>query len=251
MEDEPGLDWKKPLIFGCLFIPLLISFTCLSILAITYRQQIPYVQNYFPTKTAPPPSILVNQPDKDAKITSDDFSTNQNNWSTRFALSKAEVKDGKLFFEAFKGNTYSMAYCNSCWFVVKSNQTLTNPYYLQADFNTDKKTDGRYGLVYNISNTLSSYYIFVINPTSGIYSVYKLDDDWRELSSGPSDLIKPSPEINTLSLEFNAGAIRFYINGQTLTSVTDPHPLKDGKIGVYVEGTGFKLIVDNLFAYHK
>src|SRR4051812_8309784 len=117
MEDEAEFDWKKPLIFGCLFIPLLISLTCLSILAINYRQQIPYVQNYFPTKTATPPAILVNQPDKNAKVTYEDFSTNHNNWSTRYALSKAEVRDGKLFFESFKGNTYSVAYCNTCSFV--------------------------------------------------------------------------------------------------------------------------------------
>ena len=253
MEDEPEPDWKKPLVFGGLLLPLLIACTCLSLLTITYRQQIPYVQNYFPTKTASPPGILVNQPDKNVKITYEDFSTNQNNWSTRYILSKAEVKDGKLFLESFDKTSFAIGYCGSCSFVVHSNHTLQNPYYLQADFNTDQKVfEGTYGLVFNFLKTKKNYYTFTINPYYRYYELDKFQNGhWNYLSKEQSNLIKPYPETNTLSLDFEKDVIRLYINGQAVKDIIEKQPIEDGRIGVYMDSGGFKLMVDNLFAYHK
>jgi hypothetical protein len=249
---KPSMPWKTLVIFGCFSISILTILACLSVVTIVYREKIPYVQNYFPTQTTTPPHIVIHPPDKDVKITSEDFSNNLNDWSTSYSLSKAEVKDGKLFLESFNNESFAISYCDNCSFVVKSNHSLQSPYYLQADFNTDHEANASYGLVFNIKReTPSYYYIFEINPTLKTYSLDKYQNNkWVYLSNGQSNLIRSYPETNTLSVDFEAGVINLYINGQAVTSATDKNPTDSGKIGVYVGDTGFKLIVDNLFAYH-
>ena len=246
-------DWKKPVMVGCLFLSILLMAGCLGILTIISRQNIPYVQNYFPTQTATPPHILVGQPAASVKITKEDFLTNKNEWSSLYWYAKTEVKDGKLFLESFQDKEMAIGYCNLCSFVVSSNHALRTPYYLQADFNTDKKVDEPYGLIFSaVQAKENSYYIFVINPTSDFYAAIKVQNGkWENLTSGYSDLIKPYPETNALSVEVEAGHITLYINGQKLTDFIDKSPLADGQIGFIAGNAGFKLIVDNLFAYHK
>ncbi len=251
-EEKTYVNWEKIFIYICMLMAFIMILTCLSVMTFAYRENIPYIQNYFPTPTATPPHILALQPADTVKVTNEDFSSNRSEWSIYYRFSKAEVKDGKLFLESFEHDEFAIGYCNSCSFVIRTNNYLRSPYYLQADFNTDQKMNSYYGLVFNIIKEKHSYYTFILNPTLKKYSLNKFqDDNWSNLASGESDLIRSYPETNTLSVDFEAGVINLYINGQVVTSTTDKNPTDFGKIGVFVGDSGFKLIVDNLFAYHK
>jgi hypothetical protein len=224
---------------------------CLSIMTFAYRESIPYVKNYFPGPTATPAHILVLQPADDVKVTNENFSNNLGEWSIYYRFSKAEVKDGKLFLESFEDNQSAIGYCYSCSFILRTNNYLRSPYYFQADFNTDRKVNTYYGLVFNIIREKDSYYEFTINPTLKTYNLDKFqDDEWVNLTTGESNLIRLYPETNTLSVDLDEGLIKLYINGQEITSARDKNPTDFGKIGAIVGDAGFKLIVDNLFAYH-
>jgi len=245
-------NWKKILTCGCLAMFVFMVLAGLSVFGVVYREKIPYVQNYFPTKTATPPHILVHPPAKDVKVTNDDFSNNLGEWAAYYRFTKVEVKDGKLFLESFDDGAFAIGYCDFCSFIVKSSHSLHSPYYLQADFNTEQKTSVSYGLAFNIIRETNSYYMFSINPALKTYRVNKVQDNQLvDLTLGSSNSIKSYPETNTLSVDFDAGIINLYINGQAVKSVTDKNPTDFGKVGVYVGDAGCKLIVDNLFAYHK
>jgi hypothetical protein len=253
-DREITVNWKKIFRLGCLSGSVLMILTCFAILIAIYKQKIPYVQNYFPTPTATPPHILLPQPASDVKVTNDDFSDNLGDWSVFYSLSKAEVKDGKLFLESFEDGGFAIGYCDFCSFVLSTNHSLRTPYYLQADFNTDKEVNEYYGLVFNVIREKHSYYIFAVNPIEKIYNLDKFQDDkWTNISSetDESNVIRPYPETNTLSVDFEGKAITLYANGKMLISLTDENPTDMGKIGVFIGNRGFKLIVDNVFAYHR
>lgn len=251
-KEKTYVNWERIFVYTCIIMSFFIMLTCLSIMTFAYRKNIPYVQNYFPAPTATPPHILVLQPADNVKVTNDNFSNNLGEWSIYYRFSKAEVKDGKLFLESFEDNQSAIGYCYSCSFVVRTNNYLRSPYYLQADFNTDREINAYYGLVFNIIIEKNNYYQFMVNPTLKTYNLNKFQNyEWVTLTMGESSVIRPYPETNTLSVDFDKGIIKIYINGQAITSVTDKNPTDFGKIGAIVGDAGFKLIVDNLFAYHK
>lgn len=253
MEETVGksatFPWEKVILGGCLSCSCLIFLTFALTLVMLQRETIPYVRDYFPTATATPAQILVGQPPAD-EIIREDFTNNRNNWASYYSMEKTEVRDGKLFLEAFSEDAVAMAYCETCPF--SSDNRLASPYYLQAEFASQTKIDTYYGLVFGLLYDENSYYAFLINPVKGSYSLLKLEKhEWSYLRYGESKLIRQYPNVNTLSVDFDQGVITLYINGTHVDSYADEAPNNSGAVGVISNATGFQLIVDNLFAYNK
>jgi hypothetical protein len=238
----------------CSLLICMVLFACMMILAAIYRSEIPIVKNYFPAITptnTTVPHILVHTPSDNWPTLIEDFTTNQNNWNVAYYYdSKVEVKNGKLFIESFDRGI-AMATC-ACKRI--EDVRFNNTYYLQADLSPEKPTSKNYGLAFSIGiiDNYDSFYEFSINPRQGRYYLQKqLGDDWIDLLSGSSKMIKTYPETNTLSVYFDHGSIELFINGEKITTYIDNDPINTGAIGFIANDSYFKLVVDNLFAYNK
>ena len=251
---ENGNNAKRnwSVVVGCAILAIIFIFcTVAATLSIIYRNNIPVVKNYFQTATLVPtptltpiPHILVHKPDPKIHVLIDDFTTNKNNWSTRYSPGKVEIKNGILSGESFNSDVV-IAHC----FCETEYETFADKYYLQADLSTSRQTSNSYGLVFGLTEN-GEFYQFTIKSQSKDYFLEQWNgDDWITFTTGLSDAIRNYPDPNTLSVYFNQGKIELFINGQSIATYQDKKPMK-GKIGFVAYGMNFKLLVDNLFAYH-
>lgn len=239
---------------GALYVLMCL---CLGAFLFVARQQIPGLQNYFPTETytpgptsTPTATPVVHQPRTRYQVYEDDFSTDIKNWwSTNWTTGEDPniTKNGKLVLESAKGR-FGMSRCTPCKFDHDN-------FYLEADFATDKLIDEDYGFAFNTRNEYDDCYIFMINPVQGNYTLYKKSvrgskNLWMMHISKDSKLIKAYPATNQLAIYFNKDYFEFYINGTMVDTYHDPGTsLTDGYFGFYVNDGGFQLLADNLFGY--
>ena len=249
VDDERKLE--NGLIVGCIVLAGLFLLACLATFLATFRQNIPGIGAYFPTATptsTPVPHFLVHAPADNTPVLKDDFTTDQNRWSLYYDLAKAEVRDGSLTLEDFDPQSIAVA---NCYCQPPMDRPFSSTYYLQADLSTDKPTRALYGLIFNLTDDGFFYSFAIEQPAHRYYLKKSVPDGWVDLYSGSSTAIQPYPAVNTLSAYFDHGRIELYANGELLTTYQDQDPVNRGHIGFTVEGTDFKLMVDNLFAYSK
>ncbi|MCP4363113.1 MAG: hypothetical protein GY796_34360 [Chloroflexi bacterium] len=104
------------------------------------------------------------------------------------------------------------------------------------------QTDNRFGLFFDWSGN-NQLYMFVINPDSQSFWLYKYDAEenplggWVMLALGGSPAIKPGGAINHLSVERYGSLIRLFANRTLLRELTDT-TYSGGKVGV--EGWSFE-----------
>lgn len=237
---------------GALYVLMCL---CLGAFLFVARQQIPGLQNYFPTETftpgptsTPTATPVVHKPRTRYQVYEDDFSSDVKNWWSNWHRDQAKVtQNGKLSVHASKGY-FEMTRCTPCKFDHEN-------FYLEADFATDKEIDENYGFAFNTRNAYDDCYVFMINPVEGSYSLYKKTvraskNLWMMRISKDSKLIKAYPATNQLAIYFNKDYFEFYINGTMVDTYHDPGTsLTDGYFGFYVEGGDFQLLADNLFGY--
>jgi hypothetical protein len=85
-----------------------------------------------------------------------------------------------------------------------------------------------------------------------MFSLFKYTQGkWDELVPLSRSAIKPYPEVNTLSVYFNQGNIDLYINGSSVASYSDKGPFHSTGLGAFANDAGYRLIVDNFFAYDE
>ena len=195
-----------------------------------------------PTGTA-----LTHQPPAGDKVFRDDFSNNDSKWRGEDnPPANVLVNDGKLTLEALRPGAFGAAYCQSC-------PTLASPFYIQADLSTNQSIDEAYGLAFGSTATHDDFYVFQINEQSSRFFLYKYDaQTWTLRTSRKSDLIRPYPNANTLGVDLDKDLIVMYINGQEVDTYQDTgNALGSGTFWPYTDNAGFRLTVDNFFAYGK
>jgi len=213
------------------------------------RQKIPFLAGTYPTPTAtvvPTPEILAHRPGDYGAVRFVDFTYGLNDWRLYYSKGKVEAVDGKLVLQSNADGYVAIA----------GNQNLILPggkYYIQADLITDIDTDQAYGLVFGLDNHLANYYLFEVVPRIGMFRLLKhTQAKWSELVpfSPSHGTIKSYPEVNTLSVYFNNGEIGLFINGKSMASYSDKEPFQFVGVGGFVDNFGFRLIMDNFFAYN-
>lgn len=241
---KPDFRWVTQLAGGCLlFLFLMLCATG----AFAFRaSQIASIPSPTPTLAATPtPHILVRQPadKKKNSVMYEDFSSNKREWGLYYPYGKLEIINGKLILQANTKDRFVIA---------KSREFdyLSEPYYIQADFSTDIDNGFFYGLIFGISNSLESYYLFEVSPKPGNFRLLKYhNENWEELVPFTQAVLKPFPEANTLSVYFDTGNIELYINGEFVSSFSDSKFLRSSAVGVFAMNDGYRLIVDDFFAY--
>ena len=251
---EPVID--KPssrntgvvVILGGLVAFSLLICMCLAIYAYGMWKEVSVAKgNPYGNTPNPTAALTTPQPASGDRVLTDDFSNNKKNWQSRWTSGYVLVNNGQLFLESDQGNQLAFTRCDGC-------APFTKHFYVQADFTTNQAIDENYGIVFNFENNFRDFYSFEINAVEGRYSLYangtNRDDIWMMRISRQSKLIKPYPAVNRLAVSFDNDLMLLYINGSQVDSYNDPGTeLKPGEFGFYVENTGYKVIVDNLYAF--
>lgn len=226
------------LLFLCLAFGL-----CSTVYYFAYLQPKPAPVNLFATSlppTTPSPSIPSNYGSGAINIFKENFDDDRNSWISDQESSAYEFRDGKLIIESLDDNSYVLATCAKCPY-------LNEPYYLQVELSTDKLVDKGFGVVFKLLYTRKNFYLFEINPAAKTYFLYhRFNEDWSLRLSGRAHQIQSYPAINRLGIYVNKGLLEFYINGELVDTYQDSGTsFQSGENGFYVDGAGFKLIVDN------
>lgn len=227
------------LLFFCLAFILFYFF----LMSIFLKRPMPPI-NTFATSlppTTPIPHISLTAQMEGIKIFEDDFSSDKNHWAFDTDVFKEEVSGGTLIFESKFEDNYAFTGCGACPY-------LKEPYYIQADFTASETTDEGFGIVFGLKSGNQSFYLFKINTEAKKYFVYhRASGKWSLRAAGESDQIESFPTKNTLGVYANSDTAEFYINGNIVESYTDSkNSFHIGYFSFYVDGSGFKLIVDNL-----
>ena len=231
---------------GCLFFLFLILGAAMFAL-----NPIQYIRDKSATPTpiiTQIPRILAHEPDDKTKVINvikEDFSSNKREWGLFYPNGKLEIINGKLILQSNLEQRYVIGRSREFDF-------LNEKYYVQADFTTDVDNGYSYGLVFGISDSLGTYYMFEVVPRTGYFRLLKYNNGkWDELVPLTYSVLKPYSEENTLSIYFDAGDIELFINGNLVSSFSDNNFFQSKGIGVFVQSTGYRLIVDNFFAYDE
>jgi hypothetical protein len=244
--ETPKDKWPTILAGGCLVILYIILCIIVATTGFVYKGRFPQFAGDLPTPTmiaTPTPGILVRPPDNQHMTKFEDFASDLGDWSLYYQNGKVQVVSGKLILES---NLFGHpALSENPKFI-----SVSETYYVQADFTTDTSGQQLYGLVFGLSESSDTYYLFSITPGTHNYQLYKYNTGkWDELVPNSSANLLPYPEANTLSVYFEKGNIELYINGNLMSSYLDKQPLQFNGVGAYVGDSGYRLIVDNFFAY--
>ena len=160
-------------------------------------------------------------------IFSDDFSDSGSGWDTN------ENENARLAYEAgeyqvwVKNDDYLYrpsapnVLCENCRIDVKAR-------YASASYNS-------YGILFAYSD--SDYYAFIVWPDSQTCDVMKHSaEGWEVLGRTTSDYVMQTN--NALAVEWQAPAIRTYVNGQLIHDLTDGSFSSVGEVGVIVNRSG-------------
>jgi len=197
-----------------------------------------------PPMTPTPHISLDNQFEKSSILFQEDFNNNQNRWLNGENDTEEKIHNGQLYFQGRDDWDYAIISCEACPY-------LKTPYYFEASLSTHIETDETYGIVFNRSETLDDFYIFIINPESTKYYLFHhTSEEWTLRASGASTQIQSYPESTTLGVYANKDSLELYINGVIVDSYVESgssfHP---GFFGLYTNNSWYGVNVDHVTVY--
>jgi hypothetical protein len=239
---QPSFRWVTQLAGGCLvFLFLMFGVAAVFVFRPSRSVDTPSATPTIAVTQAP--HILVHQPADKSSVIREDFSSNKREWGVYYPYGKLEIINGKLILQSNIEQGFVIGRS-------REFDYLEQPYYIQADFSTDIDNDFTYGFIFGMSDTLETYYMFEVASKTGYIRLLKYNTGkWDELVPFTQAIVKPFPEANTLSVYFDAGDIELFINGDLVSRFTDNNFFRSTSVGVFVTNTGYRLIVDNFFAY--
>lgn len=231
------------LIFGWILVILYCVF--FIVLGLLINRQVSTQTSSFSTLTptiVARPQLLIEQPEKNWNIQTDDFSSNDHAWSLYISSGKVGIANEQLVLESYHPDKVTIATSKDL-FPGKPDR-----YCVQADFTSDSKMYASYGLVFGLNRSLATFYLFEVWPERGVAQLQKYNSNvWENLLPETSIELKPYPEFNTLSVFFDKGNIQLYANGMQVMSYLDKNQFNSNNAGVLVSNMSARLIVDNFF----
>jgi hypothetical protein len=159
------------------------------------------------------------------------------NWNYEDAsLGKSAYKNGHLLVNTAKSGYYFVLTSGKKDFITNNASTKVTI----ANLNSINTSYG-YGIVVNSdpSKPLVSDYAFVIDTEKQRYKIIRHANrketnivDWKD-----SDAINSGSDENVLEVADKDDEMKFYINGEYITSTTDVSGVDNGIVGVYVNET--------------
>jgi hypothetical protein len=197
-----------------------------------------------PTPTiTPTPHVLIT-PAGGENVFAESFDSNERDWYAYLSNNTVRIEDGKLTLRSEESDAIGIAFCTDCL-------DLADPFYFQAEVSTAEDTIDPYGLAFCSPGYGPDFYVFQINPRTHLYELYKHSArGWEALVvTKYSPAINAAPNSNILGVQFDHGQINLYINNVPMKSYQDDDPFECRRSGFIVNGGGYDMVVDNVFAY--
>ena len=203
-----------------------------------------------PTRTITPTATITTTPHAlispagGETVFEERFDSDEQDWYAYYNNNTVLVEDGKLNLRSELSGNIGIAFCTHC-------PTLADPFYFQAEVSTVENAIDPYGLAFCSPGFGADFYVFQINPRTHLYDLYKHSSQgWKSLAIRKSSpAINAFPNTNALGIQFDHGQINLFINNIQVNSYQDDEPLKCRKSGFIVNGGGYDMVVDNVFAY--
>jgi hypothetical protein len=195
-----------------------------------------------PTLTLPPHVLIT--PAGGASVFAEAFDSDERDWYPFFSHNTVQVEAGRLTLRSEVSDNIGIAFCTDC-------PDLLDPFYFQAEVSTMEDTIEPYGLAFCSAGFGPDFYVFQINPRTHLYDLYKHSArGWKALNTvNFSPAINSVPHTNILGVQFEHGLINLFINNVPVSSYQDDDPFECRKSGFIVNGGGYDMVADNVFAY--
>jgi hypothetical protein len=193
----------------------------------------PLVSDDIDYKGIKPDDVTVTNLDDD--IFYDDFSTDRG-WSVvPYAGGSARIDTvaGKYYLKQTIQNTNYRS--------IAPFPAQNSPYSVEAHMSLVSGTDpnAKVGLIFDWFD-INRFYLFIIQPDTQTWWVYKWQDGWVKLATGSSSAILAGEGINHLRLERNGSSIKAWINDIPVTPlIPNDSSYTNGQAGLIIVATTF------------
>jgi hypothetical protein len=124
-------------------------------------------------------------------------------------------------------------------------------FYYQAELVEDRASSFGIGLVFGLDLQNNTFFNFVVKPSSNAYSLTRFKNGvWENLIDWtPSQEILPFPQPNVIGVSIQEDTIQLYVNERRVGNYTQKGLSGNGRIGMFVERDGVRLIAKQALVY--
>jgi len=202
------------------------------------------VDTAIPTLSGSPPMEVMTQING-PPLLDEQFLDNSRSWTGLDQNTEFLIQESTLELRSTDAELPAVLYCSG-----QCGPYVDN-YYLQAEIVEDRASEYSSGLVFGLDPLVNTYFNFSIRPGSSGFTLRKFSNGiWETLVDWtPSQIIRPFPQPNILSVSFQKDVIQLYINGTRVGNYTQNDLKGAGRIGIYVERDGVRLISNQVMVY--
>jgi len=173
------------------------------------------------------------------------FSDNSKSWSGFGQNSEFLIQENEMQLHSTNADLPGILYCSGNCGPYDDN------YYYQAELVEDRASTFGIGLVFALDTQKNTLFNFVLRPGSNAYSLTRLKNGvWENLIDWtPSQEILPFPQPNILGVSIQKEVMQLYINGTRVGNYTQKGLSAYGRIGMFVERDGVRLIGKQALVY--
>jgi len=204
----------------------------------------PVMDTILPTPNRTPPMEVMTQING-PPLLDEEFSDNSKNWTGLDQNAEFLIQESRLELQSTEAELPAVLYCAGLCGPYIDN------YYVQAELVEDRASEFTTGLVFGLDPAVNTYYNFSTRPSSSGFALRKFNNGaWETLVDWtPSQQIYPYPQPNIIGASVQNDVIQLYINGTRVGNYTQSDLNASGRIGVFVERDGTRLISNEVLVY--
>ncbi len=207
-----------------------------------------------PTSTiAPSPTPLMLPPNEvmaivdGSPVLDEQFNDNNRNWTSLGEGAEYTIQQGMMVFKSALPGQQAVVYC------ITDCGPYSDRYFAQTEIVDERGSDASHGLVFGIDPQRNVYYVFRVKPSTGQFGLFKRigADLTPMIEWTQSPAVLPAPTPNTLGVRYLANKIDLYVNGTWVGEKQDKNnAYNSGRVGLYVEQDGARLLANQLKVYN-
>jgi hypothetical protein len=193
----------------------------------------------------PPPEVMgiVDGP----PVLNEQFDDNSHNWTGQGPSADYTIQQGMMVFKSSQPGQPAFVYC------VTDCGPFADRYYYQAEMVDQRGADAAYGITFALDPQRNIFYLFAVKANTGQYALFKQVNnelvpviDWTA-----SPAVLPAPAPNVLGARFLTNKIDLFVNNTWVGEKEEKNnPYTSGRIGLYVQQDGVRLLTNSIKVFN-